>query len=63
MKNFYKLVLIAGYEMDKDCLERIVSSRDENRVLVASPTIVESIDDIEENPSLDPNDELTIKEL
>ncbi|CAG8799278.1 29133_t:CDS:1, partial [Racocetra persica] len=42
---------------------KVVSSHDENGVPVAPHAIVESIDDVKENPSPDPNDELTVKEL
>ncbi|CAG8833421.1 8691_t:CDS:2, partial [Cetraspora pellucida] len=42
---------------------KVVSSRDESGVPVVPPAIVESNDDVEENPPSDPNDELTVKAL
>ncbi|CAG8785676.1 21079_t:CDS:1, partial [Racocetra persica] len=42
---------------------KIISLHDENGAPVISSTIVEEFDDVEENPPLDPNDELAIKEL
>ncbi|CAG8467985.1 573_t:CDS:1 [Scutellospora calospora] len=52
-------------EMIRRCWFRtkVVSPRDESGVPVALSIIVESTDDIEENPPPDPNDELTVKEL
>ncbi|CAG8827096.1 16095_t:CDS:1, partial [Cetraspora pellucida] len=42
---------------------KTITSRDDNGVPIIPPTVIEGTNDIEENPPVDPNDELIIKEL
>ncbi|CAG8811110.1 15019_t:CDS:1 [Cetraspora pellucida] len=64
-----KWTKIAWNEVSAETIRRcwfrtkVVSSCDESRVPVVPPAIVESNDDVEENPPPDPNDELTVKAL